>query len=393
MNRDILISEIALRREKSIALSDAIFDNPETGRREFYAGERLTALLEDEGFCVERGIGGIDSAFRAKWSNGRSGPRIGLLCEYDALAGFGHGCGHHMQGPAIAVAAAALKSAAGENPFSIVVYGTPDEEYGNGKITMISNGCFKDIDFALMTHAGPNTTVDVKSLAQKDYIVEFYGTAAHAAIKPEAGRSAVDAMMLAIHGFELLREHVRDDVRLHYLIIEAGTAANIVPDYAKAMFTLRSYSSGYLETVCARFERVIQGAALMTETEASLKLEMDCKSKIPSLSLNRRMMQYAAELNAPQQLPFREKTGSTDFGNVLHVIPGGCIRVAFVPEGTSSHSIEWLKAGKSDMLHDAIALSAQILALTCRDLICDEAFCHEVKAEHEAALKQEYTVG
>ena len=389
MNRDALEGRLQQLLPRMTALSDDIFEHPEVGGEERYASGKLTAFLEEEGFSVERGVGGLNTAFRAVWENGTGGPSIGLLCEYDALPHYGHGCGHHMQGPAITAAAVALKAAAGDEPFRIVVYGTPDEEYGDGKIKMLESGCFRDIDFALMTHAGPNTTVDVKSLAQCTYVAEYHGRASHAALKPEDGRSAVDAMLLSLHGLELLREHVRDDVKMHYAILETSPTSNVVPKYARIEYSLRSYSSAYLDQVCARFEKVMQGAALMTETTVNYRVQSYCKSKVPVPLLNGRIMEHAAALHAPQQIPFREKTGSTDFGNLLHELPGACVRVAFVPEGTPSHSEAFLSAGKSPEMHQAIMLAARVLAFTSADLICDQVFRQQVREAFDEQLVKE----
>ena len=140
------------------AMADDFFDHPEVGQQEFHAFETLTGWLEKEGFTVERGIAGMKTAFRAVWKHGEGGPNIGLLCEYDALAGLGHACGHHMQGPAILGAAKALKDAAIDAPYTITVYGTPAEETISGKVVMLENGCtFEELDVALMMHGGPAT--------------------------------------------------------------------------------------------------------------------------------------------------------------------------------------------------------------------------------------------
>ena len=371
------------------SMCDEIFTHPETGREEFFAQSLLTGYLKDRGFSIELGVGGIPTSFRAVWEHGTGGPAIGLLCEYDALRDFGHGCGPHMQGPTIVSAAAAVKELWQGGPVKLVVYGTPDEEYGDGKVTMLRNGAFQDLDFALMTHAGPNTTVDVKSLAMRSAYVRYHGRSAHAAIKPEDGRSAVDALMLAIHGFEILREHVRSDVRLHYAIRRTGQSANVVPDFAEAEFVVRSYSSEYLEQVWARMEKVLRGAAEMTETTVDWEVVSDCQSKVPVLRLNRLLMDHAKELDAPQQIPYREQTGSTDFGNVLHRVPGGCIRVAFVPEGTSSHSQAWLDAGMSPALHSAALLAAKVLAMTAWDLASDAGLRREIQEEFAKNLAKE----
>jgi amidohydrolase len=381
MIRPELDRSIDAHLSDAVRLSDWIFDHPETGCCEFGAMEKLTEAFEKEGFSVEKGVGDMPTAFRAVWNNGGGGPSIGLLCEYDALREMGHGCGHHMQGPAVLLAACAVRECLKNEPYRLVVYGTPDEEHGNGKIHMLKNGCFEDIDFALMTHGGPNTTVDIKSLALETIVAEFRGTPSHAAMSPEKGRSAVDAMLLSLHGLEMLREHVREDVRMHYAILETPPAYNIVPDHAKIEYVMRSYSSDYLQSVAGRLEKVIRGAAYMTETDVTLVREDGVQSKIPVCALNDRIMTYAEEMDAPQRIPFREKTGSTDFGNVLHKVPGACVRVAFVPEGTPSHSQGFIDAGKGPAMHEAIRLSARIMANVAADLIEDNAFALAVRNE------------
>lgn len=363
-------------------LSDDIFDHPECGGEERYAVERLTTFLRDQGFTVETGIAGLATAFRAVYQVGTGGPSIGLLCEYDALKGFGHGCGHHMQGPAVLGAAAALRRCLGEDtPAKIVVYGTPAEETSMGKTIMLRDGYFRDINIALMTHANPETNVDVKSLALRSYRVKYHGVSAHAAIKPEDGRSALDALMLACHGLECLREHVRDDVRMHYAIRETSPLSNVVPDFVEASFVIRSYSTDYIETLVPRLEKVLRGAAMMTETTCEIIEKSHLDSKVPSYIINDLIMENARAVDAPQLGAPREKTGSTDFGNVLHTLPGACVRIAFVPRGTSSHSQEYLDAGKSDAAHLAVRLAAQILALTSWDVIEDKGLLERIRAE------------
>ena len=183
------------------AMADDFFDHPEVGQQEFHAFETLTGWLEKEGFTVERGIAGMKTAFRAVWKHGEGGPNIGLLCEYDALAGLGHACGHHMQGPAILGAAKALKDAAIDAPYTITVYGTPAEETISGKVVMLENGCtFEELDVALMMHGGPATQVDVKSLALNKLKIIYHGVCSHAALKPEKGRSALDGLIHGLSG-------------------------------------------------------------------------------------------------------------------------------------------------------------------------------------------------
>ncbi len=364
-----------------IALADDIFDHPELGLQEFYALEKITDILKENGFNVKTNVYGFETAFRATCKNGKGGYKIGLLCEYDALEGLGHGCSHHLQAPCILLTALALKNVLSGLDFEIVVYGTPAEETLGAKVAMLKNGAFKDIDVALMMHGADKTTTDVKSLALSNFEVEFFGTNAHAALAPHKGRSALDALLLAFNGIEFLREHVKDDVRMHYNILESGKGANIVPKYAKAIFSLRSYDRVYLDEVIERFKNIMQGASLMSECEVKVTNIKSLNNKIPVISLNDIVMENARKLNAPNIAPPREKTGSTDFGSVMYEVPGTCIRISFVDEGTSSHSDEFIRMGKSDNAHEALVYASKILANSAYDLVSDKNLANEVKEE------------
>ncbi len=362
-------------------ISDKIFDTPEVGLQEVIASDILTKMLEKNGFYVERGIASLPTAFKAVYENGVGGPSFGLLCEYDALENLGHACGHHMQGPSILGAAIALKNLDVEKPFKIVVYGTPAEETAGSKVQMLNEGCFKDIDIALMMHAGPNTTTDIKSLALRKITVCFNGKSAHAAIKPEAGRSALDALLLTFNAVEFLREHVPSDVKMHYTVLDAGGPANAVPSKAKGNFYLRAYENAHLDDVFNRFNDIIKGACLMTSTTFDMSIDKAINGKIPVLRLNELLMDNAKALEAPQISLPRERTGSTDFGSVMYEVPGSCIRVAFVPEGTSSHSQEYLDNGKTPLAHDAVKLGAKVLAGSILDMIQSDELLGEIKSE------------
>lgn len=365
-------------------MADAIFDRPETAFEEKFAAKLLTDFLFERGFDVQLGLGSLKTAFRASFEVGEGGPAIGLLCEYDALSGMGHGCAHHMQGPAIFGAADALKVYAERSssfPCRVVVYGTPGEEGGGGKVTMLKEGFLRDIDIALMMHGGPATQTDVKSMALQSFKAEFNGRSTHAALKPEDGRSALDALLLAIQGVEFAREHVREDTRMHYAIDDAGGPANVVPAHAVGRFTLRSYSSAYLDELCYRFADIVRGAALMSGTTCEIRSTHRLESKVPVLLLNDILMRNADLIDAPNRKPAREKTGSTDFGNVMYELPGAVIRVAFVPDGTSSHSKEFMQAGKSKAAHAAVIYAAKILAGASFDLFKTPGLVGEARRE------------
>ncbi len=382
--KNILFKKLEELQPQLEEMANFIFDNPEIGLKEYKASETLTDFLEKYGFQVEKGVGGLETSFRAVYENGENGPSIGILVEYDAIEGMGHACGHHLQGPLGIGVAVALKECLKDKNYKLVVYGTPAEETMGGKLTMIKNGCFKDIDVALMTHGGPNTTTDVKSLAMCKVTVTFKGKKAHAALKPEAGRSAFDALLLTFNAIEFMREHVPDDVRMHYTVINAGGPANVVPGEAVGNFYLRSYDNATLADCKERFFKILQGASLMTETTHEIHIDKEMGGKIPILTLNDLVMKNAIELNAPAVSPPREKTGSTDFGSVMATVPGTCLRIAFVPEGTSSHSDEYLKAGKSKEACEALNIGGKILLSTIYEII--------EKPEVFNAIKEEFRI-
>lgn len=364
-------------------MSDDIFDHPELGTKEYYSSGLLEDWLEDHGFAVERGLGSLPTAFRGIYRNGEGGPSIGLLCEYDALPGLGHACGHHLQGPCILAAASAIREAGIQEPFQIVVYGTPAEENLAGKITMLDEGYFQDIDVALMMHGSPTTTCDIKSMANFHLEVTFHGISSHAAINPDQGRSAMDGLLLAFQGVEFLREHVKEDVRMHYTVSDTcNIPANVVPNKAVGSFVLRSYNVLVLQDVYKRFEQVIQGAALMSGTTAEITIRKKMANKIPALRLNQVLVECAQEVGAPRISPPRQRTGSTDLGNVMQRIPGSCIRVAFVPEKAAAHSQEFLDHGKAESGHNAILYGAKVLADASYDLITKPALMKEIQEEY-----------
>lgn len=400
MSQDLkkLLGEvIEMHRAELCKMADLIYDFAEKSAEEYKSMELLTDYLQNEGFTVERGIA-LDTAFRATWDNCRAAvddeekntaPVLGILVEYDALEDIGHACGHHMQGPAGIGAAIAIKDVMKDYPFKLVIYGTPAEETLGGKIVMLDAGYMKELDLALMSHGSPNTSVDEKCMALENFVVTFHGVKSHAAISPDEGRSALDAALLSFHAIEMLREHVRDDTRMHYTIRNAGGPPNVVPDLTVAEYTLRSYSTSYLNTVVERFYNILKGAALMTDTTYDIQRDLPFKSKIVCHSVNDLLMKNAAYEKAPSIAAPRKKTGSTDFGNVLYEIPGSCIRIAFTKPDAQPHSQEYLEAGKTDKAHDAICYAAKIMADTFCDVITTPGLLTQIKEEFYAAKQKE----
>lgn len=400
MSQDLkkLLGEvIEMHRAELCKMADLIYDFAEKSAEEYKSMELLTDYLQNEGFTVERGIA-LDTAFRATWDNCRAAvddegkntaPVLGILVEYDALEDIGHACGHHMQGPAGIGAAIAIKEVMKDYPFKLVIYGTPAEETLGGKIVMLDAGYMKELDLALMSHGSPNTSVDEKCMALENFVVTFHGVKSHAAISPDEGRSALDAALLSFHAIEMLREHVKDDTRMHYTIRNAGGPSNVVPDLTVAEYTLRSYSTSYLNTVVERFYNILKGAALMTDTTYDIQRDLPFKSKIVCHSVNDLLMKNAAYEKAPSIAAPRKKTGSTDFGNVLYEIPGSCIRIAFTKPDAQPHSQEYLEAGKTDKAHDAICYAAKIMADTFCDVITTPGLLTQIKEEFYAAKQKE----
>lgn len=389
MTKDTLFEKVNAQRYDLFHMSDAIFDRPEYDGEEVFASQTLTDYLTANGFSVERGTAGFKTAFRAEYRNGTGGPTIGFLCEYDALRGLGHGCGHQMQGPACLGAAVALKNTVHDKPFTLVIYGTPAEETFGAKCGMLEKGCFKELDVALMMHGGPDTCTDVKCMALATFNVAFHGKGAHAALAPEKGKSAFDALLAAFNGIEFLREHVPEDVKMHYTVSRLPGPSNVVPANSEGQFALRSYSKKTLDTVIVRFKEIIQGAALIAGVTYDLSEGKYLYNKIPVLGLNKLLMDNAKLANAPRLSPPRERTGSTDFGNVMYEVPGSCIRVSFVPAGTSSHSQEYVDAGKSDEAHNAVLYGAKTIAGVSLDLISNPDLMAQIHAEF-AENKQKF---
>lgn len=308
MKKQLISQALESHLSELVSMSDQIYDFAEPGMEEIQSSRLLTEYLKAKGFEVECGIAGLPTTFRAVYEQGSGGPSFGFLAEYDAIKDIGHACGHHMQGPSVIGAALALCDVCGEEPYKIVIYGTPAEETIGGKIIMKEKGCFQDIDIALMMHAAPNTCVDVRCMALECYYVTFHGVESHAAMSPHKGKSAFDSALLSFQAIEFLREHLLEDSRMHYTILDAGGPSNIVPGRAKAEYTLRSYSTDYLENVIVpRFQDILKGACLMTGTTCEIERSYPFQAKIPCMTLNNLIMENAEEFKAPQLAGPREK--------------------------------------------------------------------------------------
>ena len=384
--KEALLQFVEKNADSFFAMAQDIFDHPELGRAEYYASNQLTTFLENEGFVVERGIAGIKTAFRATWERGNGGPSIGFMMEYDALKDLGHACGHHLQGPTCIGAALALKAVC-DQPFKLVLYGTPDEEVSGGKIDMVNAGCFQDVDVIFSYHTGMNTGCSFSTAALAPHRIVFHGTPAHAAGSPWNGRSAMDAMLLAFHGLEIMREHVKDGCRIHYTIRRDTGPSNIVHEQAHAHITLRAQDRFYLEDMQKRMENVIKGACLMTDTTYELEALPVYWNTVPIQTLRKRALEIAEELGETRiNRTDKPGSGSTDVGNVSWVAPNVNLYTSYCDY--TSHTAEYRDCGKTEKARRAMVAGSKIFSVLALELIEDAEFLNAVKAEHNAAVNK-----
>ena len=274
---NIIATWIDDHQDELVRTADYIFRHPELAYQETLSSKCLADYLESQGFKITWKTAGIDTAFTAVWGGGK--PILGFLAEYDALAGVGHACGHNLLGTAVAAAACALKAdmeatgAAG----TICVYGCPAEEIMSGKIMMNNQGVFDDLDVAITWHPFDRNRVSNDIWQAQDIKnYTFHGVSAHASRSPESGRSALDAAELMNIGVNYLREHVTDDVRMHYAYMDNGIPANVVPDFAKTNYFIRSTKRSRTEDASKRVDACAKGAAMMTGTTVDIELVGSC---------------------------------------------------------------------------------------------------------------------
>ena len=361
-------------RDEILDLSHRIHAHPEIAFEEERAAGWVAETLARHGFAVEHPAGRLATAVRATRPGGRGGtsPRIGILAEYDALPGLGHGCGHNTMAASGVGAAIALASLADELPGEIVFLGSPAEERGSGKQIMIEDGLFEGIDAALLFHPCDRNHVQSFPLASEDVDVVFHGLQAHAAADPWKGRNALDAMILLFSSVGLWRQQLRPDVRVHGIIQEGGTAANIIPDRSRAWFMLRSPDQAYYEEMKARFRELAEAAALATGTTVDVTFSGGSTTMKSNPTLEARWIANAAAYGIDDQGP-DPNSGSTDMGNVSWVCPTIHPELSIAPEGTPGHSILFRDAAATPKADETTLVAATLVAQTAYELFTDPA--------------------
>ncbi|HET9346807.1 MAG TPA: M20 family metallopeptidase [Candidatus Limnocylindrales bacterium] len=369
-----LAAAVEANRAEIVDLSHRIHANPEVAFEERQAAAWIAEALARHGFEVETPAGRLETAIRATRRGGRGGdgPRIGILAEYDALPGLGHGCGHNTMAASGLGAAIALASIADELPGEIVFLGCPAEERGSGKAMMIEDGLFADIDAALLFHPCDRSHVVSDPLASEDVEVLFTGLQAHAAADPWKGRNALDAMVLLFSSVGLWRQQLRPDCRVHGIIQEGGTAANIIPERTRAWFMLRSPDQAYYEEMRQRFNALADAAALATGTAVEVTYSGGAMTMHQNTTLEARWVENAAAYGIVDQGP-DPNSGSTDMGNVSWACPTIHPELSICDEGTPGHSILFRDAAATPRADETTLLASTLVAQVAYELFADPA--------------------
>lgn len=406
-------------------ISTEVWEYAEIGLHEVKSAQVHIRELKDAGFTiVSTGTAGVPTAFLAEWSQGKGGPKIGFLPEYDALPDLGneavprkeprkdgvtsgHGCGHNLIGAADTGAAIAVKQAMQELgiPGTVRVYGCAAEETQGAKIYMARDGLFDDLDAALHWHPSPYAAVmNQKLTANSSMKIEWFGRTAHAGNEPWLGRSALDAMELAAHAINMMREHLEPTSRTHYIFEVSGTAPNVVPDYARMWLKLRDKDRPRLEATIEWVRQIAEGTALATQTKAKMNVYYGLHNVLPNAPLAERMQQRLEQVGVPAWTkedqafalacekefgvpeakrkglmtsvmplhPEIELGGSSDVGDVSWITPTMGVSLPMMPM-VSMHTWVTTACAGADIGRKAAVAAAHVLALTALDVLTDEA--------------------
>jgi len=361
-------------------IARSLYLRPELGLAEEFASQKLSLILESHGFSVERGTSGLPTAFTARAGTRR--PAIAFMAEYDALPGIGHGCGHNLIAASALAAGIAAKTVFPPERAGLtwIVLGTPAEETIGGKVIMTEAGAFDDIDAAFIAHPGQRNSLGGSSWASHPLEITFHGKSAHAGGNPQGGINALDALVNAYVAIRMMKNQLRDDVRLAGIITHGGDAPNIVPEKAQARFTLRSRDSRYLEeVVIPRVKRCAEAAAAAGGASVEFKhyepLFRETLEHPILKELARKSFEYLSQEVPP---PVEGMGGGvTDVGSVTWVTP--CIQIGFAMTDARGHSKEMADSTVTPRATEATLMAAKVLALSAADLVFNPGLLEEAK--------------
>jgi amidohydrolase len=373
---------IQAAREEVLDLSHRIHANPEPAFEERQAATWVAEALRRHGYRVEHPAGSLQTAVRGRLAGGQGGegPRIGILAEYDALPGLGHGCGHNTMAASAVAAAIGLAAVAAELPGEIVLLGTPAEERGSGKQVMIDDGLFKGLDGALLFHPSSGTYVECRLLACEDVDVTFTGRQSHAAADPWEGLNALDAMVMLLNGVALWRQQLRPDARVHGIVLEGGTAANIIPARTVGRFMIRSANEAEFGAMRPRFAALVEAAAAATGCRGEAVFSGGSSTMRHNATIGDRfaaqMAAHGLTIGPPDPAP-----GSSDMGNVSQVVPTIHPHLAISDEDVPGHSLEFRAAARSERADEVTLLAGTLVAETAIELFLDPALVEAAWSE------------
>ncbi|MEW8974138.1 MAG: M20 family metallopeptidase [Tissierellaceae bacterium] len=353
-------------------ISSYIHENPELSFEEYKAQEILCDYLEKNEFKIEKGIGGLETSFEGIYDTGIAGKKIAFLAEYDALPDVGHGCGHNLIGTSAVGAGVILKEIIKENniPGMIKVIGTPAEENGSGKITMVDKGVFKGLDAALIMHPSDASMPDDISFAAATIEYNFKGVSAHAAAFPWKGSSALNGVIQLFNNINALRLHTKDYSRIHGIITDGGSAHNTIPEKATALFNIRALDFEYLMELIKQINNCAKGVALSTNTtvEISQKGEIikDIRNDKDLVGIVRNNMSFIKEEFIERDLT--QGIGSTDVGNVTHEIPAIQFYIK-LKDNIGTHTIEFEKYSGNEYGKRTLNSAVKVLAMSGLDVL------------------------
>lgn len=388
--KEIVKTTINRNEELLTDLALYIGSHPELGNEEVLAYTRLTHELEKQGFRVERSVLNIPTAFIAEYASAKPGPTIAFLCEYDALPELGHACGHHLIAAMSVGAAIGLKSVVDETGGRIRVYGTPAEETKGAKVPMAAAGMFKDVDAALMTHPYHAHIQSGTSLAMDAIEFSYYGKAAHAAASPHEGINALDAVIMLFNSINALRQQLPSHTRIHGIIVDGGSAANIIPERAVAQFYIRSANRPITDETVRKVLRCAEGAALQTGCRLETSnYEYSYDELITNAALSKVYTTNLLELGInPEVIKEGKDNGSLDLGNVSRQCPTIHPYVQVTEQPYLLHTPEFYAAAMQPRAIEGMLLGAKLLALTAYDVLTQPELLTQIKTEWNEAVQQ-----
>ena len=365
-----------------LRLSHDIHAHPETSFEEFRAAAWQKELLEKHGFEVEAPFCSMETAFRAVKKSGKPGPTVAFLSEYDALNGLGHACGHNIIAASSVGAGLALASVLDEAGGEVQVVGTPGEEGGGGKVFMVERGAFDSVDFALMMHPSTKNIIGRGGLAAQGVRVEFKGRSAHSAT-PDKGINALTSLIALFNGIDTLRQVWPNSAKINGIVTKGGSASNIIPELAEALFTVRASTKKELVAMFADLRRVADAAARLTGAEVVVEGEPVYAERYSNSVMGEAFKKNMETLGEPMEYPDpKERVGSSDVGNVSLEIPTIHEYLAIADPSVAGHTAEFREASLSPRGDDVVLLAAKGLALTGWDLLTDELLREAAKAEY-----------